>query len=55
MADFPIPTTEMTVILVVADADRARDFYRDVLGADIHREYGGTSVVCASAARGSCW
>src|SRR4029450_7053640 len=32
-------------ILVVGDAGRARDFYRDVLGDELHREYGGTSVV----------
>jgi catechol 2,3-dioxygenase-like lactoylglutathione lyase family enzyme len=36
---------ELTHILVVADLGRARDFYRDVLGASIHREYGGTSCV----------
>jgi catechol 2,3-dioxygenase-like lactoylglutathione lyase family enzyme len=36
---------ELTHILVVADAERSRDWYRDVLGAEIYREYGGTSVV----------
>jgi len=36
---------ELTHILVVADAGRSRDFYRDVLGAELYREYGGTSVV----------
>lgn len=36
---------ELTHILVVGDLSRARDFYRDVLGATIHREYGGTSCV----------
>jgi catechol 2,3-dioxygenase-like lactoylglutathione lyase family enzyme len=36
---------EMTQILVVRDAERSKEFYRDVLGADIYREYGGTSVV----------
>jgi catechol 2,3-dioxygenase-like lactoylglutathione lyase family enzyme len=36
---------EMTHILVVSDLERARTFYRDVLGAEVYREYGGTSVV----------
>ncbi|MBJ7601469.1 MAG: VOC family protein [Candidatus Dormibacteraeota bacterium] len=36
---------DLTHLLVVSDADRARDFYRDVLGAELYREYGGTSVV----------
>ncbi len=35
----------MTQILVVADLERSRDWYRDVLGAEIYREYGGDSVV----------
>jgi catechol 2,3-dioxygenase-like lactoylglutathione lyase family enzyme len=37
--------TELTHILVVADAAASRDFYRDVVGAEVVREYGGTSVV----------
>ena len=45
MADFPSEGMELTHIMVVTDVDRARDWYRDVLGAAIHREYGGTSVV----------
>jgi catechol 2,3-dioxygenase-like lactoylglutathione lyase family enzyme len=36
---------ELTTILVVSDLDRSRAFYRDVLGAEIHREYGGSSIV----------
>jgi catechol 2,3-dioxygenase-like lactoylglutathione lyase family enzyme len=36
---------ELTHILVVADLSRSRSFYRDVLGAEVHREYGGTSCV----------
>ncbi|PZR99430.1 MAG: lyase [Candidatus Nephthysia bennettiae] len=36
---------DLTHLLVVSDADRARDFYREVLGAELYREYGGTSVV----------
>jgi catechol 2,3-dioxygenase-like lactoylglutathione lyase family enzyme len=45
MADFPIDGVELTHIMVVADINRARDFYRDVLGATVFREYGGSSVV----------
>ena len=44
-AGFPAEGMELTHILVVEDAARARDFYRDVLGAELYREYGGTSVV----------
>jgi catechol 2,3-dioxygenase-like lactoylglutathione lyase family enzyme len=36
---------ELTHILVVAEIDRARTFYRDVLDAEVIREYGGTSCV----------
>jgi catechol 2,3-dioxygenase-like lactoylglutathione lyase family enzyme len=39
------PGTEVTHILVVSDVQRAREFYRDVLGAELVREYGGSSVV----------
>jgi catechol 2,3-dioxygenase-like lactoylglutathione lyase family enzyme len=42
---FPIEGVELTHILVVADLDRVRSFYRDVLGATVYREYGGTSCV----------
>ena len=35
----------LTHILVVDDVERARTFYRDVLGATVYREYGGTSCV----------
>jgi len=42
---FPSDQMELTHILVVADLDRARTFYRDVLGATVHREYGGSSCV----------
>ena len=43
--DFPTEGVELTHIMVVEDVNRARDFYRDVLGATISREYGGTSIV----------
>lgn len=43
--DFPGPGVELTHLLVVSDLDRSRSFYRDVLGATVFREYGGTSCV----------
>jgi catechol 2,3-dioxygenase-like lactoylglutathione lyase family enzyme len=45
MDGFPAEGMELTHILVVSDIERARAFYLDVLGADLYREYGGTSVV----------
>jgi len=45
MGDFPTETMELTQLLVVGDIERSRAFYRDVLGAVVYREYGGTSVV----------
>jgi catechol 2,3-dioxygenase-like lactoylglutathione lyase family enzyme len=45
MGDFPAEGMEATHILVASDVQRARAFYRDVLGAEEYREYGGTSVV----------
>lgn len=35
----------LTTILVVADIERAKTWYMNVLGADLYGEYGGTSVV----------
>ncbi len=35
----------VTQILVVTDPAHSRDFWVDVLGAELYREYGGTSVV----------
>jgi catechol 2,3-dioxygenase-like lactoylglutathione lyase family enzyme len=35
----------LTTILVVADVQRSRHWYTEVLGADLYREYGGTSAV----------
>jgi catechol 2,3-dioxygenase-like lactoylglutathione lyase family enzyme len=35
----------VTHILVVTDPARSRDFWVAVLGAEVYREYGGTSVV----------
>jgi catechol 2,3-dioxygenase-like lactoylglutathione lyase family enzyme len=45
VAAFPEPGAELTQILVVTDVERARTWYVDVLGAELYREYGGTSVV----------
>ncbi len=42
---FPTAGVELTQLLVVKDLPRARAFYRDVLGASVYREYGGTSCV----------
>ena len=42
---FPTDEVELTTILVVSDVDRSRDFWRDVVGAEVYREYGGTSCV----------
>lgn len=50
MAESPFDAdVAVTHLLVVSDAVRSRDFWVDVLGADVHREYGGTSVVLTFA------
>jgi catechol 2,3-dioxygenase-like lactoylglutathione lyase family enzyme len=46
---FPTDTA-LTHILVVADPARSRDWYRDVLGATIEREYGSSIVLRFGAA-----
>ena len=43
--EFPAEGMALTHILVVNDAERAKKFYLDVLGAELYGEYGGTSVV----------
>lgn len=43
--DFPTEGVELTHLIVVSDLAAARRFYHEVLGADIYREYGGTSCV----------
>jgi catechol 2,3-dioxygenase-like lactoylglutathione lyase family enzyme len=43
-----VPTewgSALTHILVVQDVARATAFYHDVMGAEVEREYGGTSCV----------
>ncbi len=50
MTDFPTTDVELTHILVVSDIATSRAWYTDVLGAELYREYGGTSVVLRFAA-----
>jgi catechol 2,3-dioxygenase-like lactoylglutathione lyase family enzyme len=45
MTGFPDDGAELSHILVVSDVERSRDWYRDVLGAELYREYGGTTAV----------
>ncbi len=45
MSEFPAPEMELTHILVVSDLNASIEWYSDVLGARLHREYGGTSAV----------
>ena len=45
MTDFPTADMALTHILVVEDVDRSVGWYREVLGADLFREYGGSSAV----------
>ena len=45
MAVFPADATDLTRLLVVADLARSVTWYRDVLGAEVVGEYGGTSAV----------
>jgi catechol 2,3-dioxygenase-like lactoylglutathione lyase family enzyme len=46
--EFP-GSAELTHLLVVAELGRAVSFYRDVVGAGLTREYGGTSAVFSLA------
>jgi catechol 2,3-dioxygenase-like lactoylglutathione lyase family enzyme len=43
--EFPTEDVALTHLFVVSDMEVARSFYRDVLGATVYREYGGTSCV----------
>ncbi|MEP7040364.1 MAG: VOC family protein [Chloroflexota bacterium] len=45
MTVFPGPEVELTTIVVVTDVGRSRDFWHQVVGAEVYREYGGTSCV----------
>ena len=42
---FPTPDMSLTRLLVVTDLERSKAWYRDVLGASVEGEYGGTSCV----------
>jgi catechol 2,3-dioxygenase-like lactoylglutathione lyase family enzyme len=42
---FPTDGVEVTQLLVISDLERSVHFYRDVLGAELSRTYGGTSAV----------
>jgi catechol 2,3-dioxygenase-like lactoylglutathione lyase family enzyme len=42
---FPVEGVELTHLLVISDLERSVVFYRDVLGAELFRTYGGTSAV----------
>lgn len=41
----PFKNSELTTILVVSDMEKAKNFYLNILGAELFREYGGTSTV----------
>jgi len=47
MSDIPFPSdgVELTHLMVVKNVELSKAFYRDVLGAELFREYGGTSAV----------
>lgn len=45
MSDFPSSDMVLTHILVVSDITKSKDFYKNVLGAEVFREYGENSVV----------
>jgi catechol 2,3-dioxygenase-like lactoylglutathione lyase family enzyme len=44
-SEFPTPDVELTHLLVVSDAEASLRWYESVLGASVHRAYGGSSVV----------
>jgi catechol 2,3-dioxygenase-like lactoylglutathione lyase family enzyme len=50
--EFPSNEMELTYILVVRDIDKSKSFYLDILGAELYREYGGTSCVMKFM---GCW
>ncbi|HEY3164873.1 MAG TPA: VOC family protein [Candidatus Limnocylindrales bacterium] len=52
MPVFPADATDLTRLLVVSDLDRSIAWYRDVLGAELVGEYGGTSAVFRFV---GCW
>ncbi len=44
-AEFPVEGVVLTHLLVVSNMEQSRHFSRDLLGATVYREYGGTSCV----------
>lgn len=52
MPVFPADATDLTRLLVVSDPGRSLAWYRDVLGAEVVGEYGGSSVVLRFV---GCW
>jgi catechol 2,3-dioxygenase-like lactoylglutathione lyase family enzyme len=44
-SEFPAAGMELTQILVVADPEASLRFYRDVLGAELYRQYGSSVVM----------
>ena len=42
---FPTDDMALTHILVVSNMEKSKHFYVDILGAELFREYGGTSTV----------
>lgn len=45
MDTFPTKGVELTHLMVVSDIEKSRNFYTNVLGAEVYREYGGISCV----------
>jgi len=52
MPAFPSDATDLTRLLVVSDIGRSVAWYRDVLGAELVGDYGGTSAVFRFV---GCW
>lgn len=52
MPVFPADATDLTRLLVVSDPGRSLAWYRDVLGAEVVGEYGGSAVVLRFV---GCW
>ncbi len=45
MKDDPFDSSELTTILVVEDMEASVDWYVNKLGAELYRQYGGSSTV----------
>ena len=41
----PFEDSALTTILVVSNMEKSKEFYVDILGANVFREYGGDSLV----------